>query len=146
MLPMSFHPQDGDLVLILHNRMVFSNIKSALRESRFWLLANALGISIYLLVQYGIMAPRPEWDELNFVDIFFYWLSYGVPIIVVSMIVDLVWLILIIKNRSLCQNWISQIEVWLLVCLAWGIALFAYGLTLPSLKIIVISLRAASRR
>jgi hypothetical protein len=118
--------------------MIAINIKPALKDSRFWLLANAVGICAYLLIELWIMAPRSEAESLNFINIIYYWTISEFPLLVVFLILNVIWLIFIVRSRLSNGSRRSLLTVWFLVCLVWGVALFSYGLAGGMVKILII--------
>ncbi len=111
-------------------------MKATLKDSRIWLLANILGVCVYLLLESWILAPRSEAESLNGIDVGYFWLTRECPILVVFLLLNLTWLSLIIKRGRSSKNW-HPLVIWVLVCLMWGAAFLTYGVGIGILKIIV---------
>ena len=114
------------------------NLKTALKGSIYWLLVNGLGMCAYLFFEALILAPRSEPDMgppgaemFALVSIMFFYIMF--------IVVNVIWLISIIKRACSNGNWRSSM-VWLLVCLAWGVTLavplFGYSIAIGILKIL----------
>jgi hypothetical protein len=101
-----------------------------------WLLSNLLGICLYLMIQYYIVVPRPEGDELNGIDQIYIWMVFALPLLVIVFALDVVWLGAIIKQRSKDGNPQRLIE-WLVVCVIWAIVIFTYGIALRVLEVFI---------
>lgn len=112
------------------------NIKTALIGSRFWLLANVLGICAYLLIEFWILAPRSEAESLNTTDVIHLWLITECPLLVAFLILNLVWMGVTIKRWFSNKSW-QPLVAWSVVCLAWGVTLFAYGIAIGMLKVLI---------
>jgi uncharacterized membrane protein SirB2 len=100
-----------------------------------WLLANALGIAIYLSLESWVLAPRSEAEALNGIDQIYFWLTRNLPLLVVYLVLNVIWLIRIRSRSDPSNKW--PFRNWLLVCLAWAIALIYHGLTVKILKILI---------
>lgn len=100
-----------------------------------WLLANALGIAIYLSLESWVLAPRSEAEALNGFDQIYFWLTRNLPLLIVYLVLNVVWLIRIRRRSDPSNKW--QFRSWLLVCLAWAIALIYHGLAVKVLKMVI---------
>lgn len=114
-------------------------IKANMKSERYWLLANILGVCAYLFIEYLILAPRFQEDALNTFDVMHLWLTLGCPLLIAFLIVDLVWLAIIIKGRRSGGNW-RPMTPWVLVSLAWGLAIYSYGIAPGMVKLLIIAM------
>ena len=108
---------------------------STLKNSLYWLIANALGMCIYLAAESYELAPRPQYQELSGLDIICFWLSKELPLLCVFLVSNIVWLTLIIKNRRLTGNR-KPLRVWILVCLLWVAIVFSHGMGIEMLQVL----------
>ena len=109
---------------------MFSTERLALKAGG-WLLVNALGIAIYLSLESWILAPRPEAEALNGIDQIYFWLTRNLPLLIVFIVLNVIWLIRIWRRTDPSNMW--PFRSWLLVCLAWAIALVYHGLAVKIL-------------
>ena len=89
------------------------------------LAANIIGIFVYLRIEAWIIAPRPEEYALNGFDEGIQWLSKGLPLLALSMVVNTAWLVYA-KVKGRCgTGWLVLIGASLLA--AWLFALSSTG-------------------
>jgi len=112
------------------------NIKSALKEAVFWLLANIVGMGTYFAIESWILAPRDEVDEINPMDVMYYWSKLDFPVLAVFLVLNFVWLISILMRRP-SDSKRSALAVWLMVCLAWGVTLIIHGVAVIMLVLVI---------
>lgn len=109
--------------------------KSILNEQIFWLLANALGIVIYLSLDSWIVAPRLKGDEFNGIDQFFFWIKGNLPILMLYLLLNVIWLIRIKRHYINSNKW--PLRALIFTCLIWSVALIYYGFIIKFLKIVI---------
>jgi hypothetical protein len=108
----------------------------SISEVQGWLLANAGGVIFYLMLEFWLLAPRSEADELNGIDVISFWLATNFPLLVSFIIADGVWLRRIIKGGQAGRQW-RALSLWLLVCFIWMAVILCNGITLKLLGIAV---------
>jgi hypothetical protein len=106
--------------------MTIKNIKSDLAVSLLWLLANFIGIGLYLLFEYWILSPRPEGEELNGIDEKAFWVMTAFPVLILFLALNAIWLISIFRSGRSGWSW-PPLFAWLLMCSAWALAIFGYS-------------------
>lgn len=115
---------------------MIENIKMAINASRFWLFANGLGICAYLFFEFLMLIPHSEMESPNAFDLIHAWLVIELPIVSGFLVANLIWLIFILKNKRIVGN-LQSLPIWVSVVLAWGCALFAYGMGAGMLKVLI---------
>jgi hypothetical protein len=106
--------------------MTIANVKTALTASMLWLLANVVGICLYLIFQFWLLAPRSEGEALNGIDEKFYWICAGLPILIFFLILNSIWLRLIVMHGRSGGSWLA-LSVWLLMCAGWLVDVFGFN-------------------
>lgn len=109
-----------------------------------WVLINALGVAVYLLLEAWILAPRSEGEALNGIDQIYFWLTRMLPVLIVIGVVDVIWAIRIARGSSPLRKW--QFSWWLIVCLAWGVALCYNGLAVKVARVTCMVTTGAARK
>lgn len=115
--------------------MISVMIPAKLRSMWVWLLINAIGLIIYLSIEHWVLAPRPEGYELNGFDIWFFWISRLLPVLIVVVIVNATWLVKLLKGSP--PDRATQLRFWLATGLVWCLALLYNGLTIKIAKIVI---------
>lgn len=111
------------------------NLKAQARDALFWILANAVGICIYLTFEFWISLPRSEEDSFNSFDITFFWFVAELPVLMLFLIVNLIWLNRLISKGRHSRNWQPMI-IWSLVGLGWVCAASVFGIAIRILTVI----------
>jgi hypothetical protein len=119
-------------------------VKTPLKISILWLIANFIGISAYLLFECWLLAPHPEVGPQNGIDQKVAWLFTAFPVLILFIILNIIWFISTIRSGR-PSGWWTPLPVWLLAVSAWVVAIFGYsniGITMLSLFIDMIDGRA----
>ena len=89
-----------------------------------WILLNLLAMIAYLYFGSAVWAPKGEEGLLGGPGDPIIWTLTAFPFLVISGILDLAWLVLILKRRARDPNW-YPITIWLIVIVAWW-GVFSY--------------------
>ena len=104
------------------------NSKQALKNATCWLIANALGVCVYLMLEVSFYLPRPEEYAFNGVDMIYFWVTEELPVLIIMSIVNITWLIRIFQKGLSPGLKKSSLRIFMLVLLSWIVALFSFGI------------------
>lgn len=110
-------------------------MKAAFKGLRAWLMANATILCLYLVFEFWLLDPRPESEAFNGITEKFLWCVVALPLLVISLGINIFALILVLKRVLFEKRWAS-LMLWLLVCVAWVGALFLNGTALQMLSLL----------
>jgi hypothetical protein len=119
-------------------------ISEKLRPMWVWLLINAVTLIIYVGIEHWVLAPRPEGYELNVFDIWFYWITRLLPVLIIATIVNVTWLVKLLRGSA--PDRIAQLRFWLATGLVWCLAILYNGLTTKIAKVAILIIADKIRR
>jgi predicted acyltransferase len=100
-----------------------------------WLLINAAGMAAYLIIEYSILAPRPEGLELNSFDVIISFFLFECPVVLLFLMINIVKYNLTIKDQEQKEAR-NTLRLVLLICVAWGLLIFSHGIGMGILQIV----------
>jgi amino acid transporter len=102
-------------------------INSTIKRAWLWLLFNAFGIAVYLVLESSTFYPVEEAENPNRGDPVRDWLGAQFPFLALYLGANLTWLVMSWKKPSFKSQ---RLPLWLLVLLIWGIVLASCPLNL----------------
>gem|GEM_PF-4481321 len=116
-----------------------STIINPVKRNWLWIIANIVGIGIFLKMEARLCQPSSLNGTVEFIDIIDFicnWLNWECPLLIVFLLLNMIWLYRIIRQRHFnpCE---PSLIVLLLICLAWIYASTIYGVaTLMIAKVV----------
>jgi hypothetical protein len=115
-----------------------SSLKMVLKSVRLGLVLNALGLGVYFAMEFWIMMPRPEEDAFNGIDVLHFWFTRELPLLVILLILNLLWLISVLREKMNPRLKRLKLIVCGVVALIWLGSLFPFGIATQVAEIIAI--------
>jgi len=107
----------------------FINVVTLVKTNWIWLIANVVGISIFLIIESALLTvsapPNEPPSGSNGISFVYWWFVLDIPLLVVFTLLNIVWLIRILDLERSNRHFVA----WLLVCLAWLCAILVYRVT-----------------
>jgi hypothetical protein len=104
-------------------KTIWNNLKTWLG----WLLANVIGVFIYLHAESWILAPRSERNSINIFDIISYYVTLESPLLFAFTVYNLIWLIFVVKHWRSNRDW-QTLAFWFFVLFVWVVVVFGRGI------------------
>jgi len=114
------------------------SLKIALISECGWLLVNGFGMGVYLFMEHWILAPRPEPEAFNGIDVLHFWFTKELPLLTGFLVLNLIWLAFILRRNCSHFQRRPKLIVWTLVGLVWLGSLFPYGIATQVVRIFAI--------
>ncbi len=89
----------------------------AIKESRGWLLFNALGVGLYLAIELWIRAPRIPEEAFNGIDELCFWQTDEIPLLAFYLGANVAWVAMSCQHALFPR---TRLLIFLPVCLIWG--------------------------
>ncbi len=103
-----------------------------------WLLVNGFGLGAYLFMEHWILAPRPESEAFNGIDVLYFWFTKELPLLVGFLVLNFIWLAFVLKRNRVSSQKRPKLVIWILVGSIWFVSLFPCGIATQVVRILAI--------